>query len=267
MEFSHIAHEDVHLQGTWQFMSVPCLLQEGKAIEIADELESFLHVLIYDASRFVSHNLTRLQAHAFYRTYFDGQSLGADGNAACSLAKRLVVRTAELTADNVPIVFGDNSSHPLNDLVSDLLTLFQSRLVVYLKETSAPTAPQAVSSASEMLIGVDEADSVIMNNARVQVPLMNIARKRTKEGPKEPTPEMLEMARKLETHRHVMMVFAAYLAEGDWPKRDTHEDDLMEGYDQDESLATLQAAVKKSRADHSQTACEKVKQSNGEVGT
>ena len=250
-------------------MSVPCLLHAGKAIEIPDELESFLHVLIYDASRFVSHSLTRLQTHAFYRSYFDGQSLGVDGSATCSVVKRTVVETAKLNAENVPIVFGATRSHPLNSLLSELLVLFKSRLIVYLEDNEAREAsPEAATSASEIQDNVDEADAMLMGDVGGQAASRGAAPKTVQEGQTESvTPEMRELARQLETHEHVMMVISDWLAKGAWPKRDTHEDDFMDGYDQDESLATLQAAVKKSRADHSQTACEKVKQSNGEVGT
>ena len=144
-------------------MSVPCLLHDGKVIEIADELESFLHVLIYDASRFVSHNLTPIQTHMLYRTYFDGHAVAADGSQQCSSEKLVAIKHAQLCVSDVPVVFGHDESHPLNTLLSELFALFQSRFAVYqwlsrhpLTESVPPVAPPKQAVDEDMDDMVDD---------------------------------------------------------------------------------------------------------------
>ena len=57
-------------QGTWQFMSVKALDDGKKEIELSDELESVLHVLVYEASRYIKSNLSSVEG--FVSAYFNG---------------------------------------------------------------------------------------------------------------------------------------------------------------------------------------------------
>ena len=75
---------------------------------------------------------------------------------------------------------------------------------------------------------------------------------------------MYGLAKKLETHDHILTVFRKHLSRKNiWPTKDVHSDDFMKGYDQDLSSETVETKVKKSRVDYSQTAYEKVMQSIG----
>ena len=69
----------IHLQGTWQFMSAHVLLAKKKLIDIPDELESFFHVLVYLAVRFLPHNLDDDLVENFLHDYFDDYTDGDDG--------------------------------------------------------------------------------------------------------------------------------------------------------------------------------------------
>ncbi|KAI0368999.1 hypothetical protein BV20DRAFT_421596 [Pilatotrama ljubarskyi] len=56
--------------GTWQFMSASSLMDASKRIIVADEMESYFHLLLYFCIRFLPHNCH--DVGAFMDKYFDG---------------------------------------------------------------------------------------------------------------------------------------------------------------------------------------------------
>ncbi|KAI0710954.1 hypothetical protein C8Q76DRAFT_624510, partial [Earliella scabrosa] len=65
--------------GTWQFMSVHALNDPSRRIVLEDELESFLHVIIYHSVRFLESNLDSRDVRLFLRDYFDSFSPSSAG--------------------------------------------------------------------------------------------------------------------------------------------------------------------------------------------
>ncbi|KAI1785220.1 hypothetical protein LXA43DRAFT_150866 [Ganoderma leucocontextum] len=101
--------------GTWQFMSVHVLLKTTKLIEIPDDLESFFHVLIYYAVRFLPHNLADDLVGRFLYNYFDDYTDGAPG-FTCGPAKYNAINRGVI--DLTPITGSagggkDQKTHPL----------------------------------------------------------------------------------------------------------------------------------------------------------
>ncbi|KAI0354479.1 hypothetical protein OH77DRAFT_1548724 [Trametes cingulata] len=119
--------------GTWQFMSVDYVACNWtRPIVVADELESFLHVLVYYAVRFLPSTLSSVTS--FVVGYFDTFILDPkSGRRHCSLAKRHTVRLAQLQFMDRPVVFlkatGEGGT-PLNRLIATLLRLFMARYAV-----------------------------------------------------------------------------------------------------------------------------------------
>ncbi|TBU38476.1 hypothetical protein BD309DRAFT_874282 [Dichomitus squalens] len=72
--------------GTWQYMSAHALNDPYRRIVIQDELESFFHVLLYYAIRFLPHNLQDVCVGKFLTDYFDDYSI-YDGYYICGRAK------------------------------------------------------------------------------------------------------------------------------------------------------------------------------------
>ncbi|KAH9889453.1 hypothetical protein C8Q73DRAFT_159451 [Cubamyces lactineus] len=71
--------------GTWQFLSVNALRHPKAQIEIADELESFFHVLLYCAIRFLPHTCDDVSR--FMYDFFDrGETVGRS-RYTCSILK------------------------------------------------------------------------------------------------------------------------------------------------------------------------------------
>ncbi|KAI1797453.1 hypothetical protein LXA43DRAFT_969406 [Ganoderma leucocontextum] len=72
--------------GTWQYMSANALNDPTRRIVIQDELESFFHVLLYYAIRFLPHNLGDEHVGQFLHDYFDAYTPDALGYR-CGRAK------------------------------------------------------------------------------------------------------------------------------------------------------------------------------------
>ncbi|KAI0742350.1 hypothetical protein C8Q80DRAFT_1108437, partial [Daedaleopsis nitida] len=85
--------------GTWQFMSAAALFEPRKAIIIADDIESFFHVVIYYAIRYLCHSCTN--AYDFIRDYFDGCTLRGQV-PVCGTKKRTAMKHGELEDSNGP---------------------------------------------------------------------------------------------------------------------------------------------------------------------
>ncbi|KAL7277795.1 hypothetical protein ACG7TL_008738 [Trametes sanguinea] len=90
--------------GTWQFMSVHIQDYPESQVEIADELESFLHVLIYCAIRYLPH--TCEDVGDFMHHYFDDGVRKQETDYTCGFLKATIIKTGELiTRSHVPIIF------------------------------------------------------------------------------------------------------------------------------------------------------------------
>ncbi|OSD00251.1 hypothetical protein PYCCODRAFT_1393895 [Trametes coccinea BRFM310] len=127
--------------GTWQFMSVHIQDHPYAQVEIADELESFLHVMIYCAIRYLPHTCD--DVGDFMYEYFDDgvrRPRKPEAEYTCGILKGYVMdKGAIFTSDRVPITFlrsprGPNSApptvadeHPINSIFDDLLKRFSAR--------------------------------------------------------------------------------------------------------------------------------------------
>ncbi|OSD00245.1 hypothetical protein PYCCODRAFT_1371632 [Trametes coccinea BRFM310] len=90
--------------GTWQFMSVHIQDRPAAQVEIADELESFLHVMIYCAIRYLPH--TCADVGEFMYQFFDDGIRRGEAEYKCGALKRLVIKSGELTTlTDEPITF------------------------------------------------------------------------------------------------------------------------------------------------------------------
>ena len=140
-------------QGTFYYMSVrSTVLDPGSPISIADELESFFHVLLYLALRYLRSNWRN--PGIFIDQYFASSWRDVHGNAVRrhSILKQIIVCDGQLAFNREPITFLPNpppsqsveesqseSQHaasdqtvnllipsPLNQLIADLLAHFKA---------------------------------------------------------------------------------------------------------------------------------------------
>ncbi|KAI0324665.1 hypothetical protein GY45DRAFT_1375358 [Cubamyces sp. BRFM 1775] len=145
--------------GTWQFKSVTLLNSLDKAVDISDELESFFHVIVYYAVRYLDSNLDAKGVADFIDSYFDTFQY-LNGTWRCGYHKRDVVLPGILRASDLKtsVQFGQ----PLDDVIRTSLRWFQGNYVVqeytaYLEEQqrASPPSPTPPSSAPSALLHPD----------------------------------------------------------------------------------------------------------------
>ena len=113
------------VQGTWQFMSV-ALLTRNKPVEICDELEAFLHVIIYYASRYLHSNCNGATIACFLDAFFDTYTLDG-GRYVCGTKKSHVIEKGQLIiSTRTTLRFGS----PMDKLLTKLLSWFRAHLLV-----------------------------------------------------------------------------------------------------------------------------------------
>ncbi|KAI0354473.1 hypothetical protein OH77DRAFT_1504825 [Trametes cingulata] len=200
--------------GTWQFMSVDYIdCNWTRPLVVADELESFFHVLVYYAVRFLPNTLPSVTQ--FVIDYFDTFSHDpTTGKRSCSFSKRNAMISGVL-AYGQRVTFLKNTrkkGNPLNDLLADLLRLFVARYTVidYNARTQAtteaddgddPTPPVPATS-----VALWEDDDPFLDR-----PWMEPTPSRKQ--PEEPslTPRTKEDAAKLNTHHEFLRLLASAL--------------------------------------------------------
>ncbi|OSD00231.1 hypothetical protein PYCCODRAFT_1393850 [Trametes coccinea BRFM310] len=123
--------------GTWQFLSVQALLNPNKKIGIEDEMESFFHVLLYYALRYLPSNYADITP--FKYDYFDGYTVVGNQYSA-SMAKLYVVQSGALClATPYHLQFLERMPekgrrqpffHPINHLFARLLDALSAQYVL-----------------------------------------------------------------------------------------------------------------------------------------
>ncbi len=127
-------------------MSVYSVQHPGSAVSIPDELESFLHVLLYLALRYLCSSLQ--SPGIFIDRYFMSSWTDEKGSTLCGELKHQVVSNGRLVLNTKPITFlshvqpSSESHHdgppianssplsPLNQLIEDLLLHFKDLYAV-----------------------------------------------------------------------------------------------------------------------------------------
>ncbi|KAI0704388.1 hypothetical protein C8T65DRAFT_578230 [Cerioporus squamosus] len=112
--------------GTWQYMSVALLSHDSSIVRIPDELESFLHVILYHAARYLPSNCDDFTIASHIDGYFDTYSVDGDV-CVCGDKKANTIKTGTLAVNNRKIL---EFSSPMDDLLSEVLLWFQAHYFV-----------------------------------------------------------------------------------------------------------------------------------------
>ncbi|KAI0764194.1 hypothetical protein BD413DRAFT_578204 [Trametes elegans] len=117
--------------GTWQFMSVHHIQHHAKRpVTIADELESFFHVLLFYAVRRLHSSVECIPG--FVSEYFDGHD-PVGGPRYCSVRKRAAMKTGSILSDRGWLEFyveGKRAHRRFQTLIDGLLAFFHARYSV-----------------------------------------------------------------------------------------------------------------------------------------
>ncbi|EJF59441.1 hypothetical protein DICSQDRAFT_138570 [Dichomitus squalens LYAD-421 SS1] len=254
-----------HRTGTWYFMSIRSLAHPHRPLGIPDELESFLHVIVFLAVCYVRSNCDPLAVHSFVEDYFDGAIHQGDNRYTCSKTKVSTIKEARLCHGDIDIAFlvgsetldgdkqpleGDGQPrHPLRDLLADLLSLFQARYAV--EEWEARMA-RVVSQAEvanttpplPSLASIISSDSQSPSTGRRKIrPPAAIAHDHRKPSgnkwksvatssaqPRKPSQETFKQSEMLDSHSAVLDMFKTYLDDSSyaWPLDDKVDNQLAE---------------------------------------
>ncbi|TFK81952.1 hypothetical protein K466DRAFT_501216, partial [Polyporus arcularius HHB13444] len=230
--------------GTWHFMSRHILTHANQIVTIPDELESFVHVLIYAAVRLVHHNISDIRG--FINYYFDGYVLTEDGYG-CPAGKRICITEAKLDDSEKDILFRaentEPADHPLNALVHELLALIGTRYTVLEWERAASKSEKRVVSSPtpspDMTMQWDnyadlnsdneeETESVDGDMDFDESSGKGLARQTTGEGrtQRPPSPATIASAKSLEKHSTIRLLLQRYLDKYTWPANDRVRDRL-----------------------------------------
>jgi hypothetical protein len=118
-------------QGTWQFISIACLLDPwSRPHEVSDDLESFFWVLMYQVVRYMNTvlNLKDSMQQVFdYHSEPDEEGIvkGGDGKLACVNNSKLSLQTIQRIVNT-----------PCSEIIEEMWSLFHD---FYLMEDSELT--------------------------------------------------------------------------------------------------------------------------------
>ncbi|KAM5544459.1 hypothetical protein V8D89_002119 [Ganoderma adspersum] len=272
--------------GTWYYMSVYSVQYPGSLTTVADELESFLHVFLYLAVRFLRSSLP--SPGIFVDEYFMAERADEKGKTLCGELKQNVVRSGQLVFNWKPVTFlPDPESDPLNHLIVDLLSHFKAHYAVmeYNAAQKLGIQPKPLKSlytvtTSAYAANGDDSDSdsdVDVDNEDVLLELRQdwdeemAPNAALPEGAdkfdtssaaalevREPTDEEKSKAARLATHEYVKNLFFKYIkANVLWPSRDHVGDQLKDYVRAEQTLKRLRyestmVAIPEAEESHAQ---------------
>ncbi|KAH9915460.1 uncharacterized protein BXZ73DRAFT_54292 [Epithele typhae] len=214
--------------GTWAFMSILCQMDKTRAIDVDDELESFLHVLIFMAVVYMASDWEPHVVDGFVPSYFYlGQQ--TKSGQTCSAVRDKCIRQGTVTTgpDQLKLYQVDHAGkegpvHPLNDVLSKLLGLFRARLLVHEHNLRAlapsPPTPEADAGPKPAI-----PTSVLarLKNRRPHDVLLPSA-------PRAPSARDLETlkgeAELLKSHDVFISILETAADQHAWPERDRYSD-------------------------------------------
>ncbi|KAI0368998.1 hypothetical protein BV20DRAFT_1113883 [Pilatotrama ljubarskyi] len=150
--------------GTWQFMSAALLMKPSNRITVQDEMESFFHLLLYFAIRYLPHDCGNVDR--FINSYFNDYAYknstycGGEKKAVCihlgaltttSRGHDLVFYLPSDSRADSSHELQDSERHPINMLLSRYLERLQARYRLYLLEEpkKAVVNPSSLALARE----------------------------------------------------------------------------------------------------------------------
>ncbi|KAI9058412.1 hypothetical protein FKP32DRAFT_1606819 [Trametes sanguinea] len=186
--------------GTWQFMSAAVLNNHSKKLEISDELESFFHVTLYYAIRYLRSNCS--DVGAFIENYFDTYTVD-NGTYRCGDKKSNTLTTGSLATNigTVALQFGSD----LDLFFSKVLQWFKAHYATQQDGTKQASKPRPVKKGRKPIRR--EEHKAIIPPAKEPV---------TRPNP-EPFTSLVEDAAKITTHRAMLDALMEMLEREEWP--------------------------------------------------
>ncbi len=208
-------------------MSVYCHGKPENPVTIADELEAFLHVMVYCGVRLVRHNFK--EVWGFMEEYFNGYTMTVNNRFGAPIGKSRVLQNGKLRAVGMDeLLFGSVKDHPLNRLIADLLSLFEARYSVLYLDKQQPrvsTPPDHGEDAEPAPLLAERPRRVPMG--RKKKPQRNdedTTMDVDKPLDKQSEAALRKRAAKLHTHDAFMAILEKWFDSDKWPVADTVPD-------------------------------------------
>ncbi|KAI0741119.1 hypothetical protein C8Q76DRAFT_791469 [Earliella scabrosa] len=211
-------------------------------------MESFLHLLIWFAVRFLPHNCH--DVGQFVVRYFDDY-MKDDGEYCCGVAKKAAMNVGmiwlshgELTfllpnTLNIPALVRSDSKHihPINGLVKDFLELLQSHYTLHAETAiNAPTIapphiPVSSADGSEQVVRTNQWFAELAKTAKEDEEMEKGGEKATSLTPAQ-RKEHEKNAAKLAQQKSILAMFVKHFTkeEARWPDNDKLPDQLNKKY-------------------------------------
>ncbi|OJT13253.1 hypothetical protein TRAPUB_10188 [Trametes pubescens] len=240
--------------GTWQFMSVSYVRNPSLPVGVADELESFLHVLVYYGVRYLRHTLEGAVT-MFIIDYFDTFQVLNGDKTRCSSSKINAVTHGVICVDESVLKFKTEKGsldHPLNELLQRWLSLFVARYRTISPEDGALAAPKVkdAQTTRRPLPRVQELEAIMggyLHNSEVLeevLPIHPIVAAVTANDAVT-VAEWAKRAKVLDTHKETEAILRNSLKASEWPlaEDDVVKDQLSKGYNPKRHFAVRKSTM------------------------
>ncbi|CDO78102.1 hypothetical protein BN946_scf184949.g4 [Trametes cinnabarina] len=209
-------------------------------VSVADELESFFHVLLFYAVRLLRHNLKDVPF--FVSDYFDACKPLGNAVRTCSEAKTRAMRHGFIVAENGhPVEFADPAGNlhvELNAMFNAFLSRFKARYEVLFWESrrSRPESGPSPASPQAAQQGTTQAAAQTRLKKRRKHPANPTASLEGSSTEAEPSELVKSLAQRLNSHQDFLDILANAtdpdrVPEPVWPETDVVQDRLPDTYD------------------------------------
>ncbi|KAI0641671.1 hypothetical protein C8Q79DRAFT_285646 [Trametes meyenii] len=224
--------------GTWQFMSVGVLSEPTKVIETIDELESFFHVTLYYAVRYLRSNCR--DVGAFIEDYFDSYGL-SDGQYTCGTLKKAVMAKHGQILQDYASEDELQFESPMDDFFSSCLVWFKAHYTVkaYRKHLASGSKPADLDKSKPVPVPLVAAKEIMLvpsvfydeNEAKSTGARARRAKVPKGSKVKKPTAEEEEDAMRLRDHAELLNVLSDVMqAVEDWTVNRVEADNVPDDY-------------------------------------
>ena len=209
-------------------MSVASLSDPFHVISVADEIESFINVLLYNAVERLPHNRESHMKEVM-RYFLD--CLSDDGYRSCGERKRDTIdKGVGITVKKKVIKFGAPGQpiKPLNKLLSNMFRRFRARYVVLDHESGG--TPSEDLKETQSTDGSEEDGHPPTQRQRVGIDYDKFGYDDDSETETSgPSDETRARAKLLDTHRATLAMFQVVdeAAEGEWPQNEVLRNHLF----------------------------------------
>ncbi|CDO71499.1 hypothetical protein BN946_scf184909.g93 [Trametes cinnabarina] len=218
-------------QGTWQFMSAAVLSDHSKAIEISDELESFFHVTLYYAVRYLHSNCA--DVGAFVEGYFDAYTVENDVYH-CGEKKSATTMDGTLKADSsgAPLHFGSR----LDVFFQQALQWFKAHYAVKAYEDHQSAQPQTSTKELTLAdVAMDDMDAILVDEVFGPEELEFDDNDPdpfafSKPSIRAPSAQEISDAKMVTTHTAMLKLLLRTMATSKWPRDRSASDNIPANY-------------------------------------